>query len=212
MRSRQLLRCNLCRLPPDLCLCSTLPQLAIRTQVVVVATRTESVRSSNTGRLATLVLQGSRYYVSGDRGVPAFPPLGEAPRLLLFPFEGARVLSSVAPSEPHDKDQPPALLLVPDGSWSQARRIAIRAVRDLGAEPVMLPKGDAPLPGLRKPPSDASLCTFQATARALSLLEGDWIGKQMLPVLREFVERNRSVRRNGLTSPVRLVNPAGRGR
>jgi DTW domain-containing protein len=189
MRARNLQRCDACALPRALCLCGALPRLGVQTRVIVVTNRCEAIRSTNTGRLATLVLQGSCWYVNGAPGLAAFPAQSSQGCLVLFPFAGARALG--------EQDKGAASLLVPDGSWRQARRLAIRAVRDLGARPVTLPGAGAGLTAMRKSTAHDALCTFEAIARALSLLEGSWVGEQMMPVLRVFLERSRAVRDHG---------------
>jgi DTW domain-containing protein len=189
MRSRQVLRCCECGLPTPLCLCAELPRVRVRTRVVVLMSRSEAVRTSNTGRLAVRLLEGSARHVSGTPATPGWPELETGSRAVLFPFPGAPILG--------DGTAAPDVLLVPDGSWSQARRSAIKAVRELAIPAVALPPMAGGLEGLRRRPSETSLCTFEAIARALSILEGSAVAEQMMPALRLFVERSRLARTRG---------------
>ena len=117
-RSRRIPRCDRCGLPGSLCLCADLPRVPTTTELVVLMHKTEIGKSSNTGRLALAVLERARRSIRGREGVaPEIPPAGR--RLVLFPMPGARELT------PSDA-QAPLVLVVPDGSWSQARRMIDR--------------------------------------------------------------------------------------
>ena len=78
-------------------------------------------------------------------------------RLLLSP-EGRR---EIAPTDA----SPSTVLLVPDGTWSQTRRMAIRDPVLLHATHVRLPAGPESVYLLRKPPLPGHLCTLEAVAR-----------------------------------------------
>ena len=126
-RSRRIPRCDRCGLPGSLCLCADLPRVPTTTELVVLMHKTEIGKSSNTGRLALAVLERARRSIRGREGVaPEIPPAGR--RLVLFPMPGARELT------PSDA-QAPLVLVVPDGSWSQARRMIDRQG---------IPPGDVP--------------------------------------------------------------------
>lgn len=189
MRSRRLPRCGGCGLPNSLCVCPELPVIRVRPRVIVVVSRSEAIRTTNTGRLAARMLEGSSLVVSGAPGLPALPASPSGAVAVLFPFEGTRPLQQGDPI--------PEVLIVPDGSWSQARRMAIKLVRGLGAAAVALPAGGDGLQAMRKPPGGALLCTCEAIARALSILEGSRVEQQMMPALRRFIERSKLVRRGG---------------
>lgn len=188
IRSRRAPRCAACWLPTALCLCAELPRVAVRTRVVVVMHRREAGTSTNTGRLAARVLEGASLRVRGlaDRDVdprPLAEPLPGGRRLVLFPQAGARELGA------DDAAGEPAVLLVPDGTWSQARRL-LRREEDLhGAEPVTLPPGALTRYRLRRHAREGGLCTLEAIARALALLEGPGVEERLMEVLDRFVAR-----------------------
>jgi DTW domain-containing protein YfiP len=188
MRSRRLPRCPGCRAALSLCICSELVPTATRTQLVVVAHRNEVHKSTNTARLAVQMVLGAELHVRGEQDVP--PPV-LAPtrrRLVLFPSAEARVLT------PTDE---PCVLLVPDGSWPQARKVMRREPLAEGAEPVRL---EAPPTRytLRRGVRDGGLCTMEAIARALGILEGPERGPvleaRMLAVLERWIERQTALR------------------
>lgn len=195
MRSRRVPRCDGCGLAGALCFCATLRPLANRTRVVVVVHRNEVRKSTNTGGLAVRLLERAELRVRGDHLAP--PPevsaeTREARRLVLFPAPGARVItaSDLDPARP-------LVLVVPDGSWSQARKIARRDPLTEGAETVTLPPGPASRYGLRRSPRPGGLCTLEAIARALGVLEGGEIEPELLAVLDVFVARHRAIGRRG---------------
>jgi DTW domain-containing protein YfiP len=126
--------------------------------------------------------------VRGVRGAPPPAPLPEGRRLALFPAPGARELS------PADAAGERVVLLVPDGTWSQARRL-LRRDEDLrDVEPVALPPAGPTRYGLRCTTREGAVCTIEAIARALAVLEGDAIEARLLELFDRFVERHRCVR------------------
>ena len=165
LRGWRLPRCGGCGLPDALCLCAELPSLAVRTRVVVVMHRIEALRSTNTGRLAARMLSGASARVRGDRDVPT-EPAPEGRRLVLFPLEGARPLA-------RDDAGDDLVLVVPDGTWSQARRIHRRDPASRGAETVTLPAAGPSAYDLRRGAREGGVCTLEAVAAALGVLEGE---------------------------------------
>jgi DTW domain-containing protein len=145
----------------------------------------EALRSTNTGRLAAQMLTGSSVHLRGDRSEPSELPAGK--RLLLFPLEGARVLS------PKDAGIG-VTLVVPDGTWGQARRIARRDSMAVGAEVVTLPETIEGLYGLRRSQRPGGLCTLEAIAVALGVLEGHAITQTMMDVFEIWHTRALAVR------------------
>ncbi len=91
-------------------------------------------------------------------------------------------------------------LLVPDGTWSQARRIAQREPDARGAELVRLPPGPPTRYGLRRNPREGTVSTFEAVARALGVLEGAEgaeLAARLLETFDRFVDRALRVRAHG---------------
>lgn len=194
VRTRRLARCPDCWLPVASCVCADLPRIHVETRVVIVMHHTETRRTSNTGRLAARVL-GAPVLL---RGLRASDPRTRAPapdalapdrrRLVLFPSPDARLLS------PDDAARGPLTLIVPDGNWKQASRARSRDEAAAGAEIVTLPPGPPTRYRLRRPPSEYALCTYEAIARALALLESPSIEAEMMRALDLFVERTLTLR------------------
>ena len=189
MRSRRTARCPGCWLPVALCLCAELPRLVVRTRVVVMMHRREAATSSNTGRIAARVLEGSSVRVrGGDREIDP-DPLPPGRRLVLFPAAEARLLT------PEDAGGDGVVLLVPDGTWSQARRLLRRDDMFQGAEVVTLPPAGPSRYGLRRRAREGSVCTLEAIGRALGVLEGATLEAQLDEVLDRFVARSQLARK-----------------
>ena len=168
--------------------------------MVLLVHHIELRKSSNTGLLATELLEGASVVVRGRPDVaPSRPDAG--PRLLLFPAEGA---VAIGPEHVKQASAAPLTLVVPDGTWDQARRASRRDPWALGATPVCLPSLPPSAYRLRTAPRPGMLSTLEAIAHAVALLEGpprgDLIRAQMQSALDVFVERSLRVR--GMRSSV----------
>jgi DTW domain-containing protein YfiP len=168
------------------CICDLVTPIAIRTPLLVLLHRLEAPKTTNTGRMAALAL-GARLERWGeiDRSRPTLPD-GEL--LVLFPLDDAR------PLVPADAERR-ATLVVPDGNWPQARKIARRVLADAGARatPVRLtgerPSGYA----LRHTRRQDATSTLEAIAHALRVLEGprgEEVERQTLALFDAFVARH----------------------
>jgi DTW domain-containing protein YfiP len=174
-----------------LCLCAELHPIENRTRVGIIMHHGEARTSSNTGRLAHALLRNSEVRL---RGVPGNPfsaegwvgPQGTS--LVLFPTETAQVLTPEWVSTLKN----PVTLIVPDGNWSQARKVLLREMALKDAIPVKLPPGPPSQYRLRKAPRIEAVCTIEAIARALRILEGergDEVEAHLLKGFQTMVER-----------------------
>jgi DTW domain-containing protein YfiP len=170
-----------------LCVCALLPDppLQTRTRLVLFIHRDEDRKTTNTGRLAGQCIAGSEVRVRGRQhhACPPFvAPPGTRP-LLLFPHDDA------IPLEPPPTTSEPFTLIVPDGTWRQARRVRHR-VPGLGDVPcVALPAGEPSIYALRSEAREGGLATIEAIARAFELLEGAHVRATLDRVFRAMVER-----------------------
>jgi DTW domain-containing protein YfiP len=181
--------CSSCRLPAPLCVCSLLPSLSTsRTRLIVVVPSAEARKPSNTGQLAARCVEGStvRRVRKGSGPIPAPAIHPEELPLVLFPAADAVPITAYA-------DSPRRLaLIVPDGSWSQARHLQRHGPLRHHAC-VTLPALGPSEYRLREEPQVDGLATLEAIARALRILEGgargEVIASAMLDVFRVMVER-----------------------
>jgi DTW domain-containing protein YfiP len=154
----------------SLCLCADIHPINTRTQVAIIMHETEQWRVSNTGYLATLMLPNSVLRIHGERGRMLdvhdwFEPTHRA--FVLFPHANARILDLQLAEE----DDRPIRLIVPDGTWRQARRMVHRVAGLAKAPRVTLPEGLVSGYRLRKRRPTGGMCTFEAISEALCLLE-----------------------------------------
>jgi DTW domain-containing protein YfiP len=175
----------------------------------------EARAASNSAQLALLWLTGSRRYVRGKEGLSDPGELAARPgSALLFP--GGRERQPL-PS------LPPLHLIVPDGTWSQARRIernwfAPHALPRLELDPGLpslytlrrarLPDRPARVPseaaggaadaaGASAQVPASRLCTFEAIAIAIGVLGDAPLADTLLRRFGEWARRARSIKLGG---------------
>jgi DTW domain-containing protein YfiP len=179
-------RCACCGLDQRACLCAELPRIETATVVEIVAHAHDIQRPSNTAKLVACVLAKARLTIFGDRRGEAIRSSAATSRLLLHP-EGRLLTAADA--------RPGLALVVPDGSWSQVRHMIQRVAPLRDAEWVRLPAMASARAALRRTPRGDYLCTLEAVARSLGILESPEIEAQLLAVLDEVVTRTVSRRR-----------------
>lgn len=170
-----------------LCICEAIGEVrtalaGIETRIVILMHVRELALPTNTARLAEAAIPHCEIRLRGAPGEPAdLSDLEQSNGLLLFPLENAEELCP-SPGEP-------VTLVVPDGSWRQAHKAT-------GREPVLkkmpsvkLPPGPPSRYRLRKEPNEQSLCTFEAISRALGVLEGDSVQRQLDALFETRVNR-----------------------
>lgn len=170
-----------------LCICGLIPRLTPRTRVALLVHHREAPKPTNTGQLAARCLEHSTVSVVGERDHPLdLPPIGdhELP-LVLFPADDALPIDSYRATDR------PIVLFVPDGTWRQASKLT-RRVPTLASLPrVTIPEAAPTAYHLRSALRAGGLATFEAIARALSVLETDGpaIEQAMTAVFRTMVQR-----------------------
>ncbi len=157
--------------------------------MVVVSHWVELRKPSNTARLVPLTLEHGEIRSRGQRGAaPILPDEVVRPGrvgLLLFPSEDARVLAASDASP----EGPPVTLVVPDGTWPQARKAARREPALAGLPRVCIPDGAPSRYRLRRHINPRFLATFESIARALGILEGPAVQAELERVFDLMVER-----------------------
>jgi DTW domain-containing protein len=172
-------RCPRCLFPPELCLCPEVPRLDAPVRFLVIRHASERVRLSNTARWAALALPGTLVV---EHGLP-----GEAPDLAAVEAPGTYALF---PS-PHRDAEPaaaPRLVVVPDGTWGQARRIMQR-IPSLRTLPRLSLPGPPPGQRLRQPHRSDGMSTLEAMAGALATLGAPEAAQRLLALHAIGVER-----------------------
>lgn len=171
VRSKARNRCPRCIMREVLCLCDRVPRLETCSRVTLIIHHEELQKTTNTGRLAALALPSCEMRVRGKPGYaldttglkdPAFAPL------FVFPSDRAVDLTPELVASLGR----PIHLIVPDGTWNQARRVALREPELADVTHVRLPLGKPSTYRLRNSPHPENLSTLEAIARALSVTEG----------------------------------------
>jgi DTW domain-containing protein YfiP len=177
-------RCPRCWLRRERCLCSEMPHVAARTQILLVRHAAERFKASNTGRLAIEAIAGARLLDYATEGsAPGMPALEGAARdgrtWLLYP-QGEPLAAPPAALE---------RLVVVDGTWPQARRMLQRIPELRGMPRLALPPPPEPLRRLRQTKGAAEMSTLEAIAQALVWLEGWDLAAPLFTLHDTFVTR-----------------------
>ena len=180
--------CEICRASRTACLCDVVPRLELRTKVCLVIHHRELSRSSNTGLLAIRALVNSEVRVRGEhREALDLKDLLTAQyrSFLFYPSGDAVELNqALVMHEPT-----PIQLLVPDGTWRQARKIHSRhpELRDLPRVKISTPNHSTFQ--LRAQSKPERMATLQAIAHGLGIIEGDLVRSQLMELYHAKIER-----------------------
>jgi len=167
--------------------------LELRTKVALVIHRHELLRSSNTGMLAVRALVNSELRIRGEsretldlRGLLS----PDYRSLLFYPSSDAVELTAELAAQ----DPRPIQLIVPDGTWRQARKIHSRQheLRDIPRVKISTPN-DATFQ-LRAQSRREGMATLLAIASALGIIEGEAVAMQLLQLYQARVARTLSAR------------------
>ncbi|HEY3302834.1 MAG TPA: tRNA-uridine aminocarboxypropyltransferase [Candidatus Binatia bacterium] len=180
--------CPVCYLTRVLCICASIPRLDLNTRVCLVVHVNELKRSSNTGRLAVKALVNSEMRVRGDtrEALDLGDLLTDRYRTFLFyPSADAVELDSALVAQ----DRTPIQLIVPDGTWRQARKVHTRHDELKDVQRVKIGAPDSSKFHLRAQHRPEGMATLQAVAHALGVIEGDHVKDQLMKLYDLRVER-----------------------
>jgi DTW domain-containing protein YfiP len=176
-----------------LCYCNEISPIAVQTNITVVMHVAERERVSNTVRLLELLVPQTEVVLYGKLGEPftGLPPLpskSQRQRYLLFPESSAHELTpEFVAKHPHGIE-----LVVPDGTWSQAKRLAHRAPGVQTLPRVTFTPQSESAYVLRRNKRPGGLCTLEAIAAALRILEGasgEHVSEMLLKEFDRFIAR-----------------------
>ncbi len=180
-------RCRRCRMLNTLCVCEIAPRLAIATNVFMLLHVGEWLKASNTGHFAQLCLNQTQIRLHGMPHTPLDTSsfdLNGRPNLILFPGLGAKPIDQVLPAL-----KGPFNLLIPDGNWSQARRMILRNPILRAAHRVELPGPRYDLNRPRRNLYPDRMSTFEAMAQALGIIESTNLEDELLDFFKVVVDR-----------------------
>jgi DTW domain-containing protein YfiP len=188
-------RCSVCGASLTLCMCSELPRLKLRTKVTLVIHHRELSRSSNTGLLAHQSLVNSEVRIRGEgrEALDLSDLLSPNYRtLLLYPSADALELDR----ELVCQDSRPIQLIVPDGTWRQARKIHSRHPELKNIPRVKISTPNRGTFQMRAQSRPERMATLQAIACALRIVEGDLVAARLMKLYHARVDR--TLRARGL--------------
>lgn len=180
-------KCHRCLMKHHLCLCDSIVPFPNRTAVTIIMHRREVFKPSGTSRLAELALENCDVYLRGHATQPLI--LEE-----LFPDAETCLFLNLSPDahvldDAFAADRRFTRLVVPDGSWRQARKMGRREPTLARMTCVKLPPGPRSHYLLRSQPVSGGLATIEAIARALGILDGPEVEAHLDRVFSLMVER-----------------------
>lgn len=181
-------RCENCRINFHFCVCASLSATRSRSLVSLVVHVSELKLTSNTAQFVEKILpQSAEIFIRGRVNDPfsAEPVLARPGRaLFLFPDENSVELNE----DFKEKFPGPYHLIVPDGSWNQAKRVKKREEKFDAVPTVRLPSGLVGEYMLRKAPQPDWVSTYEAVAYSLGVLESLECQEHMLKFFRTWVK------------------------
>ena len=186
-------RCETCGASATACLCDVVPRIELKTRICLVIHHRELSRRSNTGLLAVRALLNSEVRVRGeDREALDLQDLltNQYRSFLFYPSSDAVELNRGLVMQ----DATPIQLLVPDGTWRQARKIHSRheELRDLPRVKISTPNNS--IFQLRAQSRPERMATLQAIAHGLGIIEGDSVRAQLMKLYQAKIERTLKAR------------------
>ena len=173
-----------------LCICELVPTIDLETKLSLIIHQREINKTTNTGLLAARCLVNSEVRVRGKYdGKNPYEGLydNDATHLYLYPTEGAVPLTKqFVASLPK-----PIQLIVPDGTWSQAKKVFRRIPNNHRLTPVTITSAHPSEYKLRHIPVkyQDGLSTLEAVANAIEVLESAEAREQLLYPFRVMVSR-----------------------
>lgn len=201
--------CSRCYLRREICVCSILPKVQTRTEVLILRHVRETGRPSNTGRLVALAMPNSRILTCGGEDCLGLSSVDEESlrrpgTWLLWPDGISSRLEMLDIGSP-DR------IVVLDATWRQARQLYSRL-------PVLqsMPRLALPAPGryrnrLRKQHRSDGMATIEAVAAAITRLEGAEVAEPLDSLFDEVVLRTVNWRWKGKSQNVLLNNTCNQG-
>jgi DTW domain-containing protein YfiP len=195
-RASKVNRCLRCKINKNLCFCDHIFNHELgQTYLSIIMHVRELTLTSNTPYFINQLLpRSSEIFIRGSINFPfnAKQVMREGEQsFYLFPDEDAIVLDDdflkKYPGKKH--------LIIPDGSWSQARKFKQREPFFKPLQSVKLPDGIEGRYKLRVSPVEGGLSTFEAAAYALGILESKIIEEKMMNFFDVFVNRTLSARK-----------------
>ena len=180
--------CPMCAASRLLCLCDVIPKIELSTRICLVVHHRELTRSSNTGLLALRALVNSELRIRGEAREPLDLKdllIPEYRTFLFYPSNDAAELNKELVGE----QSTPIQLIVPDGTWRQARKLHSRHPELKHVPRVKIRTPNNSIFQLRAQSRPERMATLQAIASALRIIEGDLAAAQLMTLYHLKIER-----------------------
>ncbi len=165
-----------------------MPRIELPTRICLVVHHRELTRSSNTGLLAFRALVNSEMRIRGEKkGTLDLSDLftSQYRTFLFYPSEDAVELDQDLVGQ----QAIPIQLIVPDGTWRQARKLHFRHPELKGVQRVKIGTPNHSTFQLRAQTRPERMATLQAIAHGLGVIEGDRVRAQLMKLYQAKIER-----------------------
>jgi DTW domain-containing protein YfiP len=185
--------CLECYMHKDLCMCSLIPMLTLKTRIALVVHAKELKRPTNTGRLAIKALTNSEMNIRGKikESLDLTHLISSDYRNFLFyPCDEAIELTA----ELVNQSSKPIQLIVPDGNWRQASKVHHRH-KELSSLPrIKISTPNTSKYFMRAENTPEGMATLQAIAHALRIIESEEVYEKLIGVYNEKLKRTLQAR------------------
>ena len=182
-------RCKVCKINYKLCFCNDVYKVENQNHVSIIMHKAERFLPSNTVNLLKLGLENIDVTIRGGLGFKLedeFQFIEGATSIYLFPSEDAEVLSQESLERLGAKK---IQLIVPDGTWRQAKKIHRREKLLADIPCFKLETGSPSIYELRTQISEHGLSTAEAVAHAMGVIEGEDVKEKLLKNVEIMNER-----------------------
>jgi DTW domain-containing protein YfiP len=183
-------KCPDCRLFKSICMCGDIKKFNLKTRITLLMHVKELNRSTNTGKIAELMLTNSKtvIVVALDGELKETDIISEGyENLVLFPHASTvldeKLISSLGK---------PLNLIVPDGNYHQAVKMT-RSELLSGIKRVRLPSGQKGEYGLRDSKDPEKVSTIEAVITAIEIIENGPAAGEMQKVFRKMIKNFNTV-------------------
>ncbi len=180
-------RCPNCMVHKENCFCDSIKKFDLKSKVSILIFRKEIFLPSNTAHLTLKSLSNSEGFERGHLGKElqtSFIDNENYQPLYLFPTEEAEELTA---EYLHQFDKP-INLIVPDGTWRQAKKVHRREPLLKDIPHVKITPNQKSIYPLRRQKYEFGLCTHEAISYALGILEGTETKNKMMENLEIFIK------------------------
>ena len=178
-------KCPVCRLFKSICICPEIKKFDLKTRITLLTHVKEVSKSTNTGKIAQLMLSNCFMPVLGlmDRPLERSDIIfDEYENLVLFPYA-----SNILDKNFISKFDKPLNLIVPDGNYNQAVKMTKSHLLE-GVRRVKLPSGQKSSYELRSMKDTEKISTIEAVIYAVEIIESPEAASEMRRVFLNMVK------------------------